>query len=90
MRRWEVTIRYREDKRRKRAASLDVEQNLNVVSCMQTDSAESETIVVYPRRLSNGRRETAPMCTNPPQGGQALRPSTVTVERQSLRIEESP
>jgi hypothetical protein len=57
--RWQGTIRFiREGQVAETAASLDVEQNLNVVSLvLETDSAESETIVVYPRRLSNGRRE---------------------------------
>ena len=57
--RWEGTIHFiREGQAAEAAASLDVEQNLNVVSLvLQTDNAESETIVVYPRRLSNGRRE---------------------------------
>jgi hypothetical protein len=39
-------------------AELDVEQNLNALSLMlQTRDAESETVVVYPRRLSNRRLE---------------------------------
>ena len=47
--RWEGTIHsIREGQAAKAAASLDVEQNLNVVSLvLQTDNADSETIVVY-------------------------------------------
>jgi hypothetical protein len=39
-------------------AELDIEQNLNTISLiLETEDAESETIVVYPRRLSNRRLE---------------------------------
>jgi hypothetical protein len=39
-------------------AELDIEQNLNTISLiLQTQDAESETLVVYPRRLSNRRLE---------------------------------
>jgi SMODS-associating 2TM, beta-strand rich effector domain len=40
------------------SAQQDVEQNLNTISLiLETEDAESETLVVYPRRLSNRRLE---------------------------------
>jgi SMODS-associating 2TM, beta-strand rich effector domain len=39
-------------------AELDIERNLNTISMiLETKDAESETIVVYPRRLTNRRLE---------------------------------
>lgn len=57
--RWKGTLHFTHDgKASEIPASLDIEQNLNVISLiLETDNAESETVVVYPRRLSNGRLE---------------------------------
>lgn len=57
--RWIGKIEFsREGSQAELAASLDVDQNLNEMSLiLETENAESETLVVYPRRLSNRRFE---------------------------------
>jgi hypothetical protein len=56
---WTGNIHFtRDDGPAEIAAALDVEQNLNTISLvLETQDAESETLVVYPRRLSNRRLE---------------------------------
>jgi hypothetical protein len=57
--RWTGKIEYRHNEKNvELPASLDVAQNLNEISLvLETEGAESETLVVYPRRLSNRRVE---------------------------------
>ena len=56
---WSGTIEFqRGGEQGQLPASLDVDQNVNQISLiLETEDAESETVVVYPRRLSNRRFE---------------------------------
>lgn len=56
---WSGTIAYqRAGESKQLSASLGVEQNVTQISLiLQTEDAESETLVVYPRKLSNQRFE---------------------------------
>jgi hypothetical protein len=56
---WIGRIRYyRQGQNGELDATLNIEQNVSVISLvLLTDRAESETLVVYPRRLSNRRLE---------------------------------
>ena len=56
---WKGAIAFRrEGQENHLSAALNVQQNVNAISLiLETDDAESETIAVYPRRLSNKRFE---------------------------------
>jgi hypothetical protein len=75
------------------AAALDVEQNLATISLvLETQDAESETLVVYPRRLSNRRLEllyvyeTRRKEGRPPPFYRYRGTAVMRVERQPTRL----
>jgi hypothetical protein len=56
---WSGKIVYERDSRAaEKKATINIAQNINAITLvLQTEDAESETIVVYPRRLQNSRFE---------------------------------